>query len=398
MQRELGHRQQKKLGVRKQLDAVQRGFAQKICKAYKTVSLNSALLLSGLLPLDLRIQEAASLYEAKRGKPQPHIGDRQLETKAPYTSATHPAESKRLSFQLLENEEGMEPMENQLFTDGSKIEGKVGASLSCWNSGAETKAQKFKLETYCTVFQAEMLAVLKATEYVLKSPKKDFGIYSDSRSALEIIGNLNSFNPVVMEIRKNLAKAEEQGKETKLFWVKAHVGTAGNERADMLAKEAALTLKRKPHYDLCPVSYIKKINRRETLEEWDKRYKETNTATTTKVFFPSALEAYKTIRKIKQDPILVQILTGHGGFSEYLHRFKCKDSPACVCDPSVSESILHVITDCPVFGRERLEKEIELGIKIEKGKLKNIIEDVKIRDKFLDFCKSIALRVNKQNK
>ncbi|CAK1591641.1 unnamed protein product [Parnassius mnemosyne] len=51
----------KKLGVRKQLNTVQRGFAQKIIKAYRTVSLHSALVLAGLLPLDLRFQEAASL-------------------------------------------------------------------------------------------------------------------------------------------------------------------------------------------------------------------------------------------------------------------------------------------------------------------------------------------------
>lgn len=39
-----------KLGVRKSLNSVQRGFAQKMCKAYRTVSLNSALLLTGILP------------------------------------------------------------------------------------------------------------------------------------------------------------------------------------------------------------------------------------------------------------------------------------------------------------------------------------------------------------
>ncbi|GBP05735.1 hypothetical protein EVAR_91927_1 [Eumeta japonica] len=31
---------------------------------------------------------------------------------------------------------------------------------------------------------------------------------------------------------------------------------------------------------------------------------------------------------------LAQTLTGHGGFSQYLHRFKLKDSPYCACDPA----------------------------------------------------------------
>lgn len=49
------------------LDALQRGFAQRACRAYRTTSLTSALVLSGLLPIDLRIQESATLYEAKKG-------------------------------------------------------------------------------------------------------------------------------------------------------------------------------------------------------------------------------------------------------------------------------------------------------------------------------------------
>ncbi|GBP26542.1 hypothetical protein EVAR_86045_1 [Eumeta japonica] len=42
-----------KLGIRKILDAVQRSVAFKACQSYVTVFLNSALILSRLLPLDI---------------------------------------------------------------------------------------------------------------------------------------------------------------------------------------------------------------------------------------------------------------------------------------------------------------------------------------------------------
>lgn len=80
-----------KLGVIKQLSVVQRGIALKICKAYRTVSLNSALVLAGMLPLDLRIREATLLYEAKRGLPQPELGDREVEQMASALETPHPA-------------------------------------------------------------------------------------------------------------------------------------------------------------------------------------------------------------------------------------------------------------------------------------------------------------------
>lgn len=47
----------------------QRGFAQKIARTYRTASLSAATLLAGLLPLDLRIKESATIYEIKRGIP-----------------------------------------------------------------------------------------------------------------------------------------------------------------------------------------------------------------------------------------------------------------------------------------------------------------------------------------
>ncbi|GBP94907.1 hypothetical protein EVAR_69548_1 [Eumeta japonica] len=51
---------------RNRLHTLKRGFAQKICKSYRTVSFNAALALSGLFPLDLRMQEAVALYKHKK--------------------------------------------------------------------------------------------------------------------------------------------------------------------------------------------------------------------------------------------------------------------------------------------------------------------------------------------
>ncbi|XP_004925502.2 uncharacterized protein LOC101744750 [Bombyx mori] len=217
----------KKLGVQKLLNAVQRGFAQKLCKSYRTTSLNSALVLAGLLPLDLRIHEAASLSEAKRGVGQLATGDGEME--------------RTTKFQTV-----------RIYTDGSKIDGKVGASLSFRSNEVETKCKKLKLSSYCTVFQAELLAICRSTREIIKHPKDSFGIYSDSRSSLEAVTNNRSLHPLVVEIRRNLEECKRRNKRVALFWIKAHASLEGNERADQLAKEATLKLKTKPDYDLYP--------------------------------------------------------------------------------------------------------------------------------------------------
>lgn len=391
-----------KLKVQQQLNTVQRGFAQKIIKSYRTVSLSAALTLSGLLPLDMRIRENAQLYEAKRGKPQEILRGRKVERRVCYLQAPHPAKEIAVDFVCLENMQPENLEHHQvsgacIFTDGSKIEGKVGAAISHWRNGSETRSRKFRLESYCTVFQAEMLALLKATELALKGTETVVNIFSDSRSALELLRDPGSFNPLAHEIRNNIMELRDRNMELRLFWVRAHIGVEGNERADSLAKEAALYKKSAPDYERCPVSFIKRQIRLETKKQWSKRYASSETATVTKLFLPETDDAYKMLKKLKLGPTLVQALTGHGGFGHYLHRFKCKESPACICDPAVEETIIHLMLDCPKYDRKRLELQIQLEFKLCIENLPILLKG-EHRDLFIKFLKYITIDVRKRNK
>lgn len=390
-----------KLGVRKLLDSVQRGFAQKLCKSYRTVSLHSALTLAGILPLDLRIQEAAALYETKRGSPLPELGDRETESSVGFAETPHPATHIAIAFERLSDQSLVDRhnvQEVRIFTDGSKIEGKVGAALSVWKGESEVRNQKFCLSAYCTVYQAELLAICKATGGILKGREKSYGLYSDSMAALETVANHSSLHPLAVESRENLRKALTQGKDVSLFWVKAHAGLLGNERADDLAKEAALTSKRKPDYDKCPVSYAKRVIRNRSIMIWDDRYTRGETASVTKLFFPSAGDAYRLVRKIKPIGYLTQILTGHGGFAQYLHRFKCRENPSCACDPAVEQTVPHLLVECPIYNRLRYDFENSVNEEIAVDKLKEFISRVDIREKFILYCENICNKVVNSNK
>ncbi|CAH2211764.1 jg20073, partial [Pararge aegeria aegeria] len=254
----------KKLGVRKQLNFIQRSFAQKIAKAYRTVSSNSAMILAGILPLDLRVQESAALYMAKRGVFHQLPGDRSIEVKLNYAEQQqeHPACRIAIDYSCLENPPSESTIGHSsdqafIYTDGSKIEGKVGAAVSIWEGGAEIKSMKLKLESYCTVFQAELYALDAATKWALKCTKSEIWILSDSRSALDLIKSGRVAHPLAYDIRRNIGAVQAQGRTVKLFWIKAHVGNAGNERADSLAKQAALNTKTTATYSACPVSFAK---------------------------------------------------------------------------------------------------------------------------------------------
>nr|BAA07467.1 ORF2 [Bombyx mori] len=375
-----------KLGVQKQLNVIQRGFAQKLCRAYRTVSLNSALLMAGILPLDLRVREAASLFEAKKGVCQSWLGDREIERMSSAMDAPHPAEQQSLEFGNLVDEEqynNLNHLDVRIFTDGSKIEGRVGAALSIWDGEVEIRSLKLALAPYCTVYQAELLALSYAVKEAQLRNGSTFGVFSDSKAALLTVINHGSLHPLAVDIRKMLKQCALQNKTVALYWIKAHAGLEGNERADQLAKEAALLSKKSPNYDLCPVSYVKRIIRSGSLDEWNRRYRDSDRASVTKMFFPDAVAAYSTVRKMRITGHITQFTTGHGGFSEYLARFKCKGDPSCACEPGMPETVEHLLTSCPIFGKQRFELENKINKIVNKENLCKLIVEKYTKELFI---------------
>ncbi|GBP90788.1 Putative 115 kDa protein in type-1 retrotransposable element R1DM [Eumeta japonica] len=383
-----------KLGVRKMLDAIQRSIALKACRAYRTVSLHSALILSRLLPLDIRVREAAWLYEVKRGKHLRDIcADRELESPVDFCELPHPAHIPELGFESVED---LDPttmdrlaiVGPHIYTDGSKIEGKVGAALTEWRDGVESGNSAYRLESFCTVFQAEMFALHRAIKRVKKGKDRLVNIFSDSKSSLQMLTGPTTYNPLAHAARRDILDIVAEGRGVRLFWVRAHAGTAGNERADELARNAALKKKTTADYDRFPLSFAKKAIRAASLDEWQKRYAEGSTGDITKCLFPRVKEAYGVLSRVSTTPLLAQTLTGHGGFAQYLHRFKLASSPYCACAPDKTQDLLHVLEECPIFLKERAETEVGIGVQILRENFPDLLNDDEKRK-----CSSLSARV-----
>ncbi|CAF4832313.1 unnamed protein product [Pieris macdunnoughi] len=259
----------------------------------RTEQLHSAPLrvLAGLLPLDLRAHENKALYQIKKGHMAcEHLKGAEVETKTPFYKSPHPAKAA-LEYVILSYEELTINRDSlQIYTDGSKTQEGVGAAISLWKGDKEIKSQKLHLAHYCTVYQAELVALQRAAQQAVQRKETEVLIYSDSRSALDAVAGGRSFDPLVTEIRELLTQYPE--KNVKLFCVKAHAGRRGNERADQLAKEAT-NAKRRPVYDLCPISYVKKLIRASTVQKWVMRQSKETTGATTRMFLPDPEAAYK---------------------------------------------------------------------------------------------------------
>lgn len=358
------------------------------------------MLLARILPLSLRLKEHAAIYSIKRGGPLQYLPGREFEVRESPFSLPHPADRRLLQFGVLASQEDVDALGTGspiLFTDGSKLEGRVGASVTCWMNGDEFRYISFRLENYCSVFQAELSAILRAVQWMETRNEVEFIVASDSRSGLEIICDTDTVHPIAFSIRASLRELHNKGVNVKLFWVKAHIGIIGNERADELAKRAALHNKQVAWYDKFPLSYAKHIIRNATVQVWQDRYMAASAGGTTKLFFRDVALAYRVLREIRLNNFLTQIFTGHGGFRAYLYKFKLADSPLCTCGSDEPQTVLHILFYCSKFVRLRFDCECAMDIDIVVDNLGYILATVNTRELFLVYARAILRRVGLEN-
>lgn len=67
------------------------------------------------------------------------------------------------------------------------------------------------------------------------------------------------------------------------------------------------------------------------------------TAFVTKLFVPDIVAAREIMGNIRLDEVYTQLFIGHGGFSEYLARFMCKEKPSCICDKDEPETVQRMV-------------------------------------------------------
>ncbi|XP_035231613.1 ribonuclease H-like [Stegodyphus dumicola] len=207
-----------------------------ITKCFRTVSNACLFTLSGCEPIYLIAQRDCILFVLKYGRRSDKVFDLQVDISNieiyKIVNKVHPALLTDYFWdKKFPTHEG-----HEIFTDGSKIDERVGCSFVAYLNGF---IKKFRLSDNSTVFQAEVFAILKSLEWILGKDTKDVDLFSDSQSALLAIVSGKSFTKLVFDAHLLLIENLKK-RNINLHWIKGHIGHEGNELADTCAKQATL--------------------------------------------------------------------------------------------------------------------------------------------------------------
>ena len=248
----------------------------------------------------------------------------------------------------------------EVFTDGSRKEGRTGASF-CLRTENGFQRENIPLGLYPTVFQAEVVAIEAACTSLCTSgtTNKSIRVLSDSQAALKALCNTRITSKGVASCKQAVERLVIGGNRVSLIWIPGHEGHEGNEVADQAAKMAAEADFLGPEPAL-PISLsvcksgVREWCRREHKRVWENR-------TDCRQSKNSMDEPSKS-RRVKfcklSRGILRQVLgvlTGHCALNRHLHLMGKVAQPTCTKCGEEEETVTHYLGRCPVFFLKRME-------------------------------------------
>ena len=226
-----------------------------------------------------------------------------------------------------------------IYTDGSKAEELVAAAAV---AGPDFKLILSKrLRNHCSIFTAELEAILLALKIVYQRGEENVLIVSDSMSALQAVSSMKISHPILADIHDEHTRLVNEGSHIVFMWAPSHMGIRGNTAADAAAKDA-LGLSSPDGY--IPYSDLKYLVGKYVNNLWQEQWSQQSDNKLFKILPKLSDSLPLAASGRKAETVLNRLLIGHTYFT---HSFllRNEDPPWChTCD--TVNSVRHVLGEC----------------------------------------------------
>ena len=230
-----------------------------------------------------------------------------------------------------------------IYTDGSKTNDAVAAAAV-----TPTYSMSKAYNKSNSIFSAELRALILALEYIQTTNHRNYIIFSDSKSSLQALQDLQTSNPLVCRALELHTTLCNEHKNIVFCWLPSHVGIRGNEAADRAAKGAltsAVSIAEVPASDWKPkaVQFVQNIRNRNWEEVQSNKLKE---------IVPNLKEHQQLQCHNRRDEVvLTRLRIGH---SRLTHSFLLKGEPPPECfGCNTRYTLKHILLECENFSNIR---------------------------------------------
>jgi ribonuclease HI len=254
------------------------------------------------------------------------------------------------------------------YSDGSDIKGRVGASSWC----PKLKRQRgvdLGPTSKATVYAAELLGILYSIIVAVTERNIERAtLFVDNQAAIQSVHSPGgqSGQLILGQIIHFIDILRRRGVSVEICWIPAHTGIPGNEKADIIAKQATgwrangRTGQRAPQSKWVRqlLSSCKRTVRKTVFLRWREAWKTQATGRKYRTHFGTEILSQKKRAQLYQGltkpeaAILLQMRSERIGLGSYLKKIKVVDTAACQCQSS-NETVSHILGDCFKFGAQR---------------------------------------------
>jgi hypothetical protein len=191
----------------------------------------------------------------------------------------------------------------------------------------------------------------------MKLKRKTIAIFSDSMSSLYALKSHEIRSFLVQDTIFKL-NSLSRFNSVHLQWTRAHIGTLGNERADVLAKEGALCIGPTRYFQRMSTSRSKKLVRHFFMYLWQARWTTDPDCRQTRWWYPvvNPKKSAQILNLCRAEAgLLIQVWTGFNNLNYHSWNKDEITTDLCRLCLEESEQFIHLVSECPAVTDLRLE-------------------------------------------